>query len=85
MYFCTVEQVDVCGAELSATSQAPVAKYFIRDFGKLIVMDPTALMSAVNKGPVAVGTDTLCHVAFILVAYCYKYCVCRCGCLSWGS
>lgn len=48
-------QVDVCGAALSASSHAPVAKYFIRDYGKLSMLDSAALEAALSKGPVAVG------------------------------
>ena len=35
----------------------PVAKYFIRDYGKVPMLDSAALMVAVSKGPVALGDN----------------------------
>lgn len=48
-------QVDVCGAELTSSAQAPVAKYFIKEYGKLPMLDSAVLQAAVARGPVAVG------------------------------
>jgi hypothetical protein len=36
-------------------ASAPVAKYFIKDYGRVQAMDPAALMQALQKGPVALG------------------------------
>jgi len=46
-------QVDVCG--VAQASVLPVAKYFIREYGKVGMLDSAALMVAVNRGPVALG------------------------------
>jgi hypothetical protein len=45
--------VDVCS--LQAASRLPVAKYFIKEYGKVSMLDPTALMAALVKGPIALG------------------------------
>lgn len=45
----------MCGAELTSSAQAPVAKYFIKEYGKLPMLDSAVLQAAVARGPVAVG------------------------------
>ena len=47
--------MDVCG--VSQASILPVAKYYIKDYGKVGILDSAALMAAVVKGPVALGMD----------------------------
>eukprot|EP01032_Pedospumella_encystans_P009198 gene9198-10852_t len=47
------EKVDTCYVKKATI--LPVAKYFIRDCGKVPMLDSAALMVAVSKGPVALG------------------------------
>ena len=66
---CTTLQVDVCGVEQA--SVLPVAKYFLREYGKVGMLDSSALMVAVNRGPVALGKSMLSAVCcFGVLAKC---------------
>lgn len=58
--FSPLFQVDTCNVKRA--TMLPVAKYFIRDYGKVPMLDSNALMAAVSKGPVALG-KYLCFIS----------------------
>ena len=61
-------QVDVCALN-TAASALHSAKYYIKSYGKLALQDPAALMSQLQRGPVALGTlpPSLPYTLFICV------------------
>lgn len=61
-------QVDVCALN-TAASALHSAKYYIKSYGKLTLQDPAALMSQLQRGPVALGTlpPSLPYTLFICV------------------
>jgi hypothetical protein len=69
--------MDTCKVQL--VEQAPVAHYFVKDYGKVPMQDSRALMLAVSAGPVALGKQASGQVRADIDIEILVICWCSCG------